>query len=239
MNINSKLKKIGAVGIIVIIALASITYYEDATEPNGIYHTMPDIPFPQPNTHRFSITDFKNYTYLGNRITLAYTMHPSPLSHIVNLSDPVQQCNVAQCTFHSRLCLPQLSSIHGPYSNLVVTVTNISVSLNRPFFKNGTNKNDSFGPYGQYTIQSGSYVSSFCLYEFGDLNGGNIYYKAPPLDKVINTGNFTFYENITFTVTLSLGILHFTSQPYHFDASWWILYGYNLSMPNGVSYLKT
>ncbi len=33
---------------------------------------------------------------------------------------------------------------------------------------------------------------------------------------MMNTGNFTFYENITFTKTLTLGIAHFTSPQYHF-----------------------
>ena len=49
---------------------------------------------------------------------------------------------------------------------------------------------------------------------------------------MINPGNFTFYENITFTITLSLGILHFTSQQFHLDQSWWVLMEYNLKTPN-------
>jgi hypothetical protein len=43
----------------------------------------------------------------------------------------------------------------------------------------------------------------------------------------MNPGNYTFYENITFTVSLSMDFMHFTSQPFHLDESWWVVYKYN------------
>ncbi|MHB8361789.1 MAG: hypothetical protein ACYDDC_08345, partial [Thermoplasmataceae archaeon] len=151
IKINSKMKKIGAVGIIVIIALASITYYEDATEPSGMYKPMPNLPVHilRINPDSFVISKNLNYTYMGNRIALHYNMMPSFSCHYLNMTYSEWNTLVGYCNFQSCLFLTNYSSIHSPYSHLIVTVTNTSLSINHPLYKNGTNKNDSFGPYGQ------------------------------------------------------------------------------------------
>ncbi|MHB8372179.1 MAG: hypothetical protein ACYDBI_05670 [Thermoplasmataceae archaeon] len=224
------MKKIGAVGIIVIIAIASITYYEDATEPSGMYNPVPILIYHEPpTTPGFEISKSLNYTYMGNRISLVYEMRSGFSCHYLNISMSNYTSTVGYCNFHSWLTLSNYSSIHSPYSHLIITVTNTSVSINHPLYKNGTNKNDSFGPYGQYCISSSPCQSDLSLYQFNDRYST---YLSNPLYKYVNPGNFTFYENITFTITLSIGILHFTSQPYHLDESWWQVWEYNTGNRN-------
>ena len=226
IKINNKIKKIGAVAIIIIIALSSITFYENATEPKGMSEMAPYIPNFKIGAKSFYIEKSLNYTYLGNRISLVYTMAPDFSCHYLNISWSNHTQYVGYSAFQSWLYLSNYSSIHSPYSNPVVTIQNTSVSINQPLYKNGTNKNDSFGPYGQYSTSVGSCSSFF------DLNlRGTQYYCAygaiVPVYKAVNQGNFTFYENITFTITVSLGILHFTSKSYHLDVSWWQVWEYN------------
>ncbi len=231
IKINNKMKKIGAVVLISIIAFASITFYEYTTEPRGISQVST-------NTSgivglSFVIHKNLNYTYLGNRISLVYNMEPGFTCHYLNISSANgTDTSTARCSFNSRLCMSNYLSIHSPYNNPVVTVQNISVSINHPLYKNGTNKNDSFGPYGQYSTGNGPYASIFDLYIYGYLNGGCNLAHCTPVYKAVNQGNFTFYENITFTITLSIGIFHFTSQPYHLDESWWQVWEYNTGTRN-------
>jgi hypothetical protein len=227
IKINSKIKKIGAIVIIVIIALASITLYENATEPKGISHLSYHISNPNTSSMSFYIQKSLNYTYLGNRISLVYHMAPGFSCHYLNISWSNRSgVDVGYCAFQSCLFLSNYSSIHSPHSNPVVTIQNTSVSINHPLYKNGTNKNDSFGPYGQYSIRDGTHISMYDLYLYGS-GVGSLTGAIVPVYKAVNQGNFTFYENITFTITLSIGIFHFTSQPYHLDESWWQVWEYN------------
>ncbi|MHB1663225.1 MAG: hypothetical protein ACYCSG_05290 [Thermoplasmataceae archaeon] len=230
---NSKMKKIGAIAIIVIIALASITLYENVTEPKGISDVTNNIPNFKDTSMSFYIEKNMNYTYLGNRISLVYNMEPGFTCHFLNISSANgTSTSTARCSFDSRLCMSNYLSIHSPYGNPVVTVQNTSVSINHPLYKNGTNKNDSFGPYGQYSTGTGSYASIYCLYIYGYRHGGCDLNNCTPVYKAVNQGNFTFYENITFTITVSLGILHFTSKPYHLDVSWWQVWEYDTGTRN-------
>ncbi|MHB1493323.1 MAG: hypothetical protein ACYCR7_07075 [Thermoplasmataceae archaeon] len=197
---NSKIKKIGAIAIIVIIALASIAFYENTTEPNGISEVAYHTNF-QRWPHSFSMKKSLNYTYLGNRISLVYHMMPGFTCHYLNISTANgTDTSTARCSFQSGLFISNYLSIHSPYSNPVVTVQNISVSINHPLYKNGTNRNDSFGPYGQYSTGDGPYAAFFDLYIYGYQNGGCNLANCTPVYRAVNQGNFTFYENITFTL---------------------------------------
>ena len=231
IKINSKIKKIGAIAIIVIIALASITFYESATEPKGISEVSTNTSGI--NGLSFVIHKNLNYTYLGNSISLVYNMMPGFTCHFLNISDANNtDALTARCNFQSSLCMSNYPSIHSPYSHPVITVQNISVSINHPLYKNGTNKNDSFGPYGQYSVSDGTYASMYWLYLYGYRQGGCDLTNCTPVYKAVNQGNFTFYENITFTITLSIGIFHFTSQPYHLDEYWWQAWEFNTGTRN-------
>ncbi|MHB1492959.1 MAG: hypothetical protein ACYCR7_03335 [Thermoplasmataceae archaeon] len=232
IKINSKIKKIGAIAIIVIIALASITFYENATDPQGISEVTNHITNFNYSSRSFLMQKSLNYTYLGNRISLVYHMAPGFSCHYLNISWSNRSgVDVGYCAFQSCLFLSNYSSIHSLYSNPVVTIQNTSVSINHPLYKNGTNKNDSFGPYGQYSIIDGTHISMYDLYLYGTQRGC-LNDAIVPVYKAVNQGNFTFYENITFTITLSIGILHFTSQPYHLDESWWQAWEFNTGTRN-------
>ena len=231
IKINSKMKKIGAIAIIAIIAFASITFYEYATEPRGISQVSTNTSGI--NGLSFVIHKNLNYTYLGNRISLVYNMEPGFTCHYLNISQSnYTGVDIGYRAFGSRLCMSNYSSIHSPYSNPVIVIQNTSVSINHPLYKNGTNKNDNFGLYGQYCIGNGPYDSAFILYLYGTQRGLGSYGSIAPVYKAVNQGNFTFYENITFTITLSIGIFHFTSQPYHLDESWWQVWEYNTGNRN-------
>ena len=108
----------------------------------------------------------------------------------------------------------------------MVTILNTSLSVNKPIFKNGTDKNDNFGPYWTYSESSNIYRSEFHLYEIGDYRDSNNSAWKLPISSILNSGNYTFYENITYTVSVSMGFMHFTSQPFHLDESWWVVYRY-------------
>ena len=92
------------------------------------------------------------------------------------------------------------------------------------FYNVSTNKGDVFGNNISLCEKGGfsgnSVIYSYCLGE--PFKGPH-----PPITKVIIPGNYTIYENITFTITVSLGIIHFTSQQYSIHKSWWELWGYN------------
>ena len=110
-----------------------------------------------------------------------------------------------------------------------MTILNTSLSVNNPVFRDGTDKNDNFGPYWAYSELCNSGYSYFHLYEKGDYKESNISAYKLPISSIMTPGNYTFYENITFTVSLSMDFMHFTSQPFHFDESWWVVYGYNIT----------
>ena len=225
---NNKLKKVGALIAIAIIVLVSSSYYENATEPSGINHE-------HYCDSQFYITTLKSTSYLGNNITVGYGITPYPIPHYTNLSNT----DYANLSRHhmvwSRFYMTTLTSVHWPYSNPVITILNTSLSVNNTIFKNGTDKNDNFGPYWSYSVCSNNYTSCFYLYEKGDFLSSNPNFIGPPLSSILNPGNYTFYENITYTIPLSMGFMHFTSQPYHLDESWWELFAYHLKH-NGKIY---
>lgn len=227
---NNKLKKAGAIIVIAIIVLVSFSYYEKATRPSGINH---ETTFYESWSHwpgSFCVQALKNFSYLGNYINIGYQMQVSPFFHYVNLSSPNAVNYTREKMACSEFCMTTLTSVHWPYYNPVITILNTSLSVNNTIFKNGTDKNDNFGPYWTYsTMYSGNYFSRFYLYEKGDFCARNSNFIAPPISSILNPGNYTFYENISFTITLSMWFMHFTSQPYHLDESWWVLYAYNMT----------
>ena len=184
--------------------------------------------FPQSQEH-FFIQNISNYTFLDNEISSGYRAYIFPSTQYVNLSDSVNIINIAGGPFSSMICLTNYTKLNFPYSNPVVSIVNTSISISQPLFKGRANKNDSFGPNATYRILSCPSSQAFLLFI-----AKNHYfcYNTSNISKMINPGNFTFYENITFTITLSLGILHFTSQQFHLDQSWWVLMEYNLKTPN-------
>ena len=91
------------------------------------------------------------------------------------------------------------------------------------FYNETTNRGDTFG-------------NAVALYPNGDFSGNkNQYFYnlgerwgcGPAFGRVIIPGNYTLYENITFTITVSLGIFHFTSNQFSMHESWWELWQYN------------
>jgi len=123
-------------------------------------------------------------------------------------------------------CMTDLTVVNWPYSNPVVTILNTSLSVNKPIFKNGTDKNDNFGPYWTYSEINNNCTSGFQIYEVGDYHQSNNSAWKLPISSIMNSGNYTFYENITYIVSVSMGFMHFTSQPFHLDESWWVVYRY-------------
>ena len=224
----NKWKKIVSVFVISMVLLVSVASYENATEPSGISGEIWTYIPPQ-GQGMFFIQNISNYTFLGNEISLGYHAYLFPSTQYVNLSDSVSFINIAGGPFSSMICLTNYTKLNFPYSNPVVSIVNTSISISQPLFKGGTNKNDSFGPNATYRILS--CPSSQALSLFIKKNHYACY-NTSNISKMINPGNFTFYENITFTITLSLGILHFTSQQFHLDQSWWVLMEYNLKTPN-------
>ena len=236
INTKSKFKKIGAIIVILITVGASFVAfvnYENANMSKGIYCETGYYGYgASPNN--FCMYNIKNFSYLGNSVSIGYVLIPGPISHYVNLSNIVENNIIRGCLIYSILCLNPLTTIHWPYSHPVVTILNTSLSVNNTIFKNGTDKNDNFGPYWAYSELCNSGYSYFHLYEKGDFQQSNKSAYKLPVSSIFNPGNYTFYENITFTISVSMGFMHFTSQPFHFDESWWVVYGYNMTH-NGKS----
>ncbi len=237
--INKKILKIAAIGIIIITVFSSFTYYEDITEPKGLTRIMT----PSINSAIINYTEFAgyikagytnmflhsyNYSYLGNTVDLMdYTWLDYGRHANISTIKP-NYPGVVPCVFYNSLWIGN-ESMKSQYSNLVVSITNMSLSINKPFFKNATSeKNDSFGPYGHFYAYHG--YPCYSLMRFDETNSLDSNSPGyPPFYTVINTGNYTFYLNITFTITVSESIVHFTSQTYSIDMSWWQEWGYNLS----------
>ncbi len=232
---KNKFRKVGAIIMVAIIVLISFSYYyyETVKEPSGINEETGYYGFWSCIGPGFNITILKNSSYLGNNIVVGYEMQLGTISRYVDLSN-IAAVNVTRAlVVCSEFSMTSLTSVKWPYYNPVVTVLNTSLSINGTMFKNGTDKNDNFGPYWTYSICNTNLVSRFYLYEKGDfIYGRNPNFTAPPISSILNPGNYTFYENITYTISLSLGYMHFTSQPYHLDVSWWALYEYNLRHNN-------
>ena len=226
---NSKTKKIGAIILIAITVMSSITYYEYATEPQGLQgicngtaaynYTMVSANYKVGDI-AYLYSD--NVSYLGNKADLM--LYISPGANIFNLSFCAQKSSNRFEIEYTSLFISQES--YAPlYSHIVISVTNFSIAFNKTMFFNvSTNKGDVFG-------------NNISLCEKGGFSGNSVIYADslsepfrgpnPPMTKVIIPGNYTIYENITFTITVSLGILHFTSQEYSIHKSYWELWGYN------------
>ena len=226
---NNKFKKIGAIIVILIMVFVAFVYYENSTEPKGLTFESGYYPQGNPLPGAFCLAAFQNSSFLGNTINVAYIMDVAPIYHYVNLSSRSCVNGTRGCMINSLFCMTDLTVVNWPYSNPVVTVLNTSLSVNKPIFKNGTDKNDNFGPYWTYSESSNIYCSKFHLYEKGDYQQSNNSAWKLPISSIMTQGNYTFYENITFTVSLSMGFMHFTSQPYHLDESWWVVFGYNIT----------
>ena len=224
---KSKFKKIGAIIVILIMVFVSFVYYENSTEPKGLTFESGYYPQGNPGLGWFTLTAFQNSSFLGNTINVSYIMDPGPLYHYVNLSS--RSCvNVSRgCMIKSWFCMTDLTVVNWPYSNPVVTILNTSLSVNKPIFKDGTDKNDNFGPYWTYSEINNNCTSGFQIYEVGDYHQSNNSAWKLPISSIMNSGNYTFYENITYIVSVSMGFMHFTSQPFHLDESWWVVYKYN------------
>ena len=223
---RSKFKKIGAIIAISIMVFVSFVYYENSTEPKGLTFESGYYPQGNPGLGWFTLTAFQNSSFLGNTINVSYKMEPGPLYHYVNLSS--RSCvNVSRgCMIKSWFCMTDLTVVNWQYSNPVVTILNTSLSVNKPIFKNGTDKNDNFGPYWTYSEINNICTSGFQIYEVGDYHQSNNSAWKLPISSILNPGNYTFYENITYIVSISMGFMHFTSQPLHLDESWWVVYRY-------------
>ena len=233
---NSKFKKIGALIIIAIFVIVSLTYYENATRPSGINNEIACYTsWGKPLPGLFPMTTLKNSSFLGNNINVGYIMSVCPIFHYVNLSNICEVNSTRGCMESSTFCMTTLTSVHWPFSDPVVTILNTSISVNNTIFRNGTDKNDNLGPYWTYSVSNNNYRSYFCIYEKGDYHDSNNSAYKLPISSILNPGNYTFYENITYTITLSMGFMHFTSQPFHLDESWWEVYEYNLTQ-NGKIY---
>ncbi|MHB1493808.1 MAG: hypothetical protein ACYCSG_02155 [Thermoplasmataceae archaeon] len=224
---NKKIKKIFAVGIIIIMVLSAFTYYEDITEPQGIYQINAKgcCNYSQVNyvrelgNHLLSLHS-NNFSYLGNKVDLMTLINPFPPFHrayiaCYNLSNSGFNLVTSKMWIHSE-------SMKYPYSNMVITVTNYSLSINKPLFKNvSDNSGDKFGNYVYLNEDFGNHYYPRYYFCVQGATVHNISGKlVPDYSKLLNTGNYTFYQNITFTITVTLGIMHFTSQTYSIDSSW-------------------
>ena len=224
---NSKIKKLISILILIVIVVSSLTYYENSTEPQGLQgicngsQSINNSYNKSYNGGSYLYSD--NVSYLGNKADRMLWIFPA--GNIFNLS----QCKKPSQSGGYRIVYTQLfisNESYAPlYSHLVISVSNFSIAFNKTMFYNvSTNKGDVFGKY-------------IALWHMVDFRGNSNEYSlflsepegvGPPMTEVIIPGNYTIYENITFTITVSLGILHFTSQEYSIHKSWWELWGYNV-----------
>ena len=90
---NNKAKKIGAIIVILImvfVSFLSFVNYENTTEPNGIYCETGYYHYSALPSE-CCIFNIKNFSYLGNSVSIGYVMIPGPILHYVNLSNIVMQ----------------------------------------------------------------------------------------------------------------------------------------------------
>ncbi len=220
----------------VFVSFLSFVNYENTTEPQGLHgicNGSIDMNYSENKTHNSegarTFLYSNNVSYLGNKADLMLWI--CPLYYIFNLSDCVYHTNDPGSLYkivYTTLFISNES--YAPYySHLVISVTNFSIAFNKTMFYNvSTNKGDVFGNhvgfYNSWGLSDGFSGDSITYsHSLGELpNKQGISYT-----KVIIPGNYTIYENITFTITVSLGILHFTSQEYSIHKSWWELWAYN------------
>ena len=220
----------------VFVSFLSFVNYENTTEPQGLHgicNGSIDMNYSENKTHNSegarTFLYSNNVSYLGNKADLMLWI--CPLYYIFNLSDCVYHTNDPGSLYkivYTTLFISNES--YAPYySHLVISVTNFSIAFNKTMFYNvSTNKGDVFGNYIELNPYWG-FEGNWNVYHYS-LGENPLPFRGPPvisMAKVIIPGNYTFYENITFTITVSLGILHFTSQEYSIHKSWWELWGYN------------
>ena len=216
--------------ILLVIVASSLTYYENSTEPQGLQGIDTDC-----GTLNYSDNNKLNsgglevsylysddVSYLGNTAQLMLWICSG--NTIFNLSN----CNSPPPLVGYQISYTALyisnESYEPLFSHIVISVTNFSIAFNKTMIYNvSTNKGDVFG-------------NNIMLWDKGDFSGDGSEYHyylgepdfcGPSLTKLIIPGNYTLYENITFTITVSLGILHFTSREYSIHKTWWELWGYN------------
>ena len=73
---NSKIKKIISIFILIVIIVSSLTYYENSTEPKGLTFESGYYPQGNPWLGVFRLTAFQNFSFLGNTINVSYIMEP-------------------------------------------------------------------------------------------------------------------------------------------------------------------
>ena len=231
---NKRVMKIFAIGIIIIMVFSSFVYYENVTEPQGINQVFAKGYVNYTNFNRcieegrFACLNSSNFSYKGNNVNLMTYIIPCPSTHYVNLS----WFNLSSTGFgfaYSDMWIHS-ESMKYPYSNLVITVTNYSLSINKPLLKNmSAYSGDNFGGYAHLVEGfSNDYRPGYYFSVFGKTTNKINGKMVPDYPSLINPGNYTFYQNITFTITVTLGIMHFTSQTYSIDSSWWQVWGYNV-----------
>ena len=227
---KSKIKKLISIIVLIAVVVSSLTYYENSTEPQGLqgicngnaainYSLLQKLNSDTPKTTQFLYSD--NVSYLGNKADLMLWINPT--CSIFNLSIISNDSWFDRCIVYTSLFISNES--YAPlYSHLLISVSNFTLAFNKTMFYNAsTNRGDVFGntislwPKGDFSGNTNEY-----FYNFGEEN-----IHGPKFAKLIIPGNYTIYENITFTITVSLGILHFTSQEYSIHKSWWELWGYN------------
>lgn len=232
MKLNRSNKKLISIFVLIIIVISSLTYYEYATEPqglqgvcNGIYNLSKGF---QDNSvyGKEGCVHFYNLSYLGNKVGL---------TDVITFDGPNIK-NLSCCNNNSNF-EPTLQPLYTtlyinsesysyPYSNLIISVSNFSIASNKTMFYNvSTNKGDVFGKY--VSLYPNTAFSGDCKFYRSNLGEPSDTRNPVPMTKVIIPGNYTLYENITFTITVSLGILHFTSNQFSIHESWWELWGYN------------
>ena len=163
-----------------------------------------------------------NISYLGNKVDLMLWINP--IANIFNLSQIKNTSGEGYCIVCTTMFISNES--YAPlYSHTVISVSNFSIAFNKTMFYNvSSNKGDLFG-------------NNLLLHPVGGFSGNrkiDVYYLdeldfvyGPNLANIIIPGNYTIYENMTFTITVSLGIFHFTSQEYSIHKTWWELWQYN------------
>ena len=232
MKLNTKIKKIISIFILIVIIVSSLTYYEDSTEPQGLQgvcngiHDLSKGFRDNLGWGNEGCIHFYNLSYLGNKVGLT-SIIMFPDTNILNLSWCNNNSNRGP-TYELVLTSLYINneSYSYPYSNLVISVTNFSIASNRTMFYNvSINKGNVFGNHVYFYPKTGfSGDNNLYFYNLGELEGSPNWI---PMTKAIIPGNYTLYENITFTITVSLGIFHFTSNEFSIHESWWELWGYN------------
>ena len=147
---NSKIKKLISILILIVIVVSSLTYYENSTEPQGLQgicngsQSINNSYNKSYNGGSYLYSD--NVSYLGNKADLMLWIFP--VVNIFNLST----CKTTSPSEGYKIVYTQLfisNESYAPlYSHLVISVSNFSIAFNKTMFYNvSTNKGDVFGKY--------------------------------------------------------------------------------------------